>query len=86
VPFVAVTGLYKLTPTFERSQVPLSSPGEVLPFEEVAELEHVHVDNPVIDYLPQSLVSLLLTNFGGYNPSYIYRLLREWYDVDDMAL
>lgn len=86
VPFVAITGLYKLTPTFERTQVPLASPADVLPFEEVDELENVHVDNPALDYVPAELVSLLLTNFGSYNPSYIYRLLREWYDIDDLGL
>lgn len=87
VPFVACTGLYKLSPTFEKPHVPLGSPAEVLRFGDFgAQLERVRVDNPVFDYVPPNLVTLLLTNFGGYNAAYVYRLLSEWYDVADKDL
>jgi translation initiation factor eIF-2B subunit beta len=84
VPFVACCGLYKLSPTFEKLHVPLASPADVLRFGDVgAQLEHVHVDNPVFDYVPPNLVSLLLTNFGGTQTSYVYRLLAETADPED---
>jgi translation initiation factor eIF-2B subunit beta len=67
--------------------VPLGSPAEVLRFGDFgAQLERVRVDNPVFDYVPPNLVTLLLTNFGGYNAAYVYRLLSEWYDVADKDL
>ena len=39
----------------------------------------VSVLNPTADYIPPELVSLFITNAGGHNPSYIYRLLAEYY-------
>ena len=39
----------------------------------------VHVPNPAYDYIPPELVSLLVTDTGGYTPSYVYRLLTEYY-------
>jgi translation initiation factor eIF-2B subunit beta len=48
----------------------------------MAGLEAVHIDNPAFDHVGPELVSLLLTNYGGYNPSYVYRLLRDLYDEE----
>jgi translation initiation factor eIF-2B subunit beta len=31
-------------------------------------------------------VSLFITNAGGHNPSYIYRLLAEYYSMADRVL
>ena len=39
----------------------------------------VHVPNPTYDYIPPELVSLFVTDTGGYTPSYVYRLLTEYY-------
>ena len=39
------------------------------------------------DYIPPELISLYITDhddFGGLNPSYVYRLLSEYYDPDDL--
>ena len=41
------------------------------------------VANPAYDYVEPTLVSLFLTNIGGHNPSYIYRLLAEIYNPSD---
>ena len=84
VPLLCVTGLYKLCPLFPYDQETfndLRSPGSVLAFEEIP--SNVSVVAPAFDYVPPELVSLLITNQGGYRPSYIYRLLSEFYCKDD---
>ncbi|CAN0259236.1 unnamed protein product, partial [Ectocarpus fasciculatus] len=40
--------------------------------------------NPAYDYIPPNLVDLYITNMGGLQPSYIYRLLAEYYHRDDL--
>jgi translation initiation factor eIF-2B subunit beta len=46
----------------------------------------INAINPAWDYVPPELVSLYITNSGGHNPSYIYRLLAEYYHPEDMDL
>lgn len=41
---------------------------------------------PAVDYVEPELISLLITDTGGYTPSYIYRLLSEYYSREDYAL
>eukprot|EP01114_Cavostelium_apophysatum_P021428 TRINITY_DN7469_c0_g1_i1.p1 TRINITY_DN7469_c0_g1~~TRINITY_DN7469_c0_g1_i1.p1 ORF type:complete len:361 (-),score=62.78 TRINITY_DN7469_c0_g1_i1:18-1100(-) len=86
VPFVVCTGLYKLSPLYPFDQDTfndLKSPSAIMQFEEADTLEHVHVQNPAYDYVPPELVSLYVTNFGGHSPSYVYRLLAEYYNPED---
>lgn len=77
----------------------LQSPAEIIDFDVVAEafpanLEdgtapedvYVHVANPMFDYVPPELISLFVTDTGGYTPSYIYRLLAEYYTREDYDL
>ena len=47
---------------------------------------HVHIPNPMFDYVPSELISLFVTDTGGYTPSYIYRLLAEYYTREDYDL
>ncbi|KAF2075855.1 hypothetical protein CYY_002841 [Polysphondylium violaceum] len=88
VPIVVCTGLYKLCPLYAYDQDTFNSfgsPGEYLKFEEAEYLEsNVHSYNPTFDYIPPELVNLFITNIGGHNPSYIYRLLQEYYDPRDI--
>jgi translation initiation factor eIF-2B subunit beta len=46
-------------------------------------LSEVELVNPVHDYIPPQLIDLHVTNIGGFQPSYIYRLLAEYYHSDD---
>ena len=46
----------------------------------------VHIPSPAFDYVPPHLISLFVTDMGGYTPSYVYRLLAEFYDRNDYAL
>lgn len=85
VPVVVVTGLYKLCPLYAFDQDTFNeqnAPSEVLTFED-EHVERVEVENPAYDYVQPELVSLYITNFGGHNPSYVYRLLAEYYHPDD---
>ncbi|GFR45923.1 hypothetical protein Agub_g7381 [Astrephomene gubernaculifera] len=47
---------------------------------------NVHVPTPLFDYVPPSLISLFITDMGGRTPSYVYRLLTEYYSRDDYFL
>lgn len=92
VPVVVCTGLYKLSPLFSYEQDAfndLNSPAAILEFEEAdisGKGNPIAVQNPAYDYIPPELVSLFVTNFGGHNPSYIYRLLTEYYSPEDYNL
>eukprot|EP01116_Phalansterium_solitarium_P023751 TRINITY_DN848_c0_g1_i1.p1 TRINITY_DN848_c0_g1~~TRINITY_DN848_c0_g1_i1.p1 ORF type:complete len:369 (-),score=151.58 TRINITY_DN848_c0_g1_i1:244-1350(-) len=86
VPFVVCTGMYKLSPLYPYDQDTfndINSPAEVISYEEADGGKHINVVNPAYDYIPPELVTLYVTNFGGHNPSYIYRLLAQDYSPDD---
>ena len=100
VPFVVLTGLYKLSPLFphdpEVTMNELKSPAEVLHFDAIADSlpaagqtgvgPDLHVPNPVLDYIPPTLVSVYITDTGSHSPSYVYRLLTEYYSCEDHQL
>jgi hypothetical protein len=76
------------TPPFTRN-AEFKSPADVADFDVLAEAfvrrdegadtVNVEVSNPYFDYVPPHLVSLFVTDTGGYTPSYVYRLLAEYY-------
>lgn len=89
VPVVCVTGMYKLCPLYPHDQDTfneLLSPTAVLSFEEADTMEKVAVVNPQFDYIPPKLVDLFVTNLYGLQPSYVYRLLAEYYTPEDYVL
>jgi len=89
IPFLVCTGLYKLSPQFpsQDSFVELKNPTDILDLDEVSSYNgNVNAKNPVRDYVPPELVSLYITNTGGYIPAYIYRLLAELYHPDDAEI
>ena len=63
-------------PTSQDNTQSLAAPGRA----------HVHVCNPAFDYVAPELISLLVTDTGGYTPSYCYRLLAEYYSATDYGL
>lgn len=87
VPVMCVSGLYKICPMFPHdrdSLIDLKSPGPTLSYASLGALaDRVQVLAPACDYVPPDLVDLFVTNTGGHQPSYIYRLLAESYDVTD---
>ncbi|MBA0692321.1 hypothetical protein Goari_009892, partial [Gossypium aridum] len=73
----------------------LRSPSELLDFGEFSDCLDfgsgigaplLHVVNPTFDYVPPKLVSLFITDTGGHNPSYMYRLIADYYSADDLVL
>lgn len=61
----------------------LVSPSSVVKFEETDKFSNVDFINPVHDYIPPQLIECYVTNVGSFQPSYIYRLLSEYYHMDD---
>ncbi|GBF88924.1 translation initiation factor eIF-2B subunit beta [Raphidocelis subcapitata] len=100
VPLVVLVGLHKLSPLFPHDPDvafnEFKSPADVVDFDVLAEAfvrrdegadtVNVEVCNPCFDYVPPHLVSLFLTDTGGYTPSYVYRLLAEYYSREDYLL
>lgn len=85
VPVICVTGLYKLCPLFPHNQdafIELKSPGLASSYADFGGFDNVQVVSPSVDYIPPELVSLLVTDTGGHQPSYVYRLLAESYDIN----
>jgi translation initiation factor eIF-2B subunit beta len=64
VPFVVVTGLYKLCPMFAFNQDTFNDqnpPTDVLPFEEGC-ISGLEIENPAYEYIPPEYVTLFVTN------------------------
>ncbi|PJF17817.1 hypothetical protein PSACC_02431 [Paramicrosporidium saccamoebae] len=88
-PVCVVAGLYKLTPIYPENHDTfniLGNPDSVLSFADGDLMSKVNIVNPHFDYVPSPYVSLFITNTGGHPPSYVYRLLREMYDLEDYTL
>lgn len=90
VPIVCLTGMFKLCPMYphegQDTLQDLVSPSSVVNFAELNDqriMARVEFVNPVHDYIPPQLINLYLTNIGAFQPSYIYRLLAEYYHSDD---
>lgn len=83
-------------PNTNPQKTEFKSPAEVADFDVLAEAfarrddaadaVSVEVANPCFDYVPPHLVSLFVTDTGGYTPSYVYRLLAEYYSREDYVL
>lgn len=46
----------------------------------------LEISNYAFDYVPPHLIKIFVTDMGGNAPSYIYRLLTEYYDMEDKVL
>ncbi|WZY74164.1 hypothetical protein YC2023_006404 [Brassica napus] len=99
VPFVVLAGSHKLCPLYPHNPEvllnELRSPSELLDFGEFSDCLDfgsgsgsplLQVVNPTFDYVPPSLVSLFITDTGGHNPSYMYRLIADYYSADDLVM
>eukprot|EP00349_Pseudokeronopsis_sp_Brazil_P007091 CAMPEP_0202967086 /NCGR_PEP_ID=MMETSP1396-20130829/11832_1 /ASSEMBLY_ACC=CAM_ASM_000872 /TAXON_ID= /ORGANISM="Pseudokeronopsis sp., Strain Brazil" /LENGTH=102 /DNA_ID=CAMNT_0049691753 /DNA_START=751 /DNA_END=1055 /DNA_ORIENTATION=- len=78
VPVIVLGAVYKLTPVYPFDYLTyneLGSPQQIL----ADEGKNVQALVPLYDYVPPELVSLYITNMGGYSPKYIYRIFSEFY-------
>jgi len=88
-PVVVCIGLYKLSPQypFDVEEYNLCvSPDQVYTYDEGDILEKVDIINPYYEYVPPELVSLFITNVGPQPPTYMYRLLNEFYSKEDFEI
>lgn len=90
-PMIVCAAVFKLSPEFlcsydQDAFNKFVSPEEVMKFSEGEILSKVQIHNPVFDYVPPELVTLYIFNIGGTAPSYVYRLLSEFYHPDDHDL
>lgn len=89
VPVVCLTGMFKLCPMYphegQDTLQELVSPSSIIDYSEMSNqtISKVELLNPVHDYIKPDLVKLYVTNIGAFQPSYIYRLLAEYYSSDD---
>lgn len=90
VPVVCLTGMFKLTPMYphegQDTLNDLLSPSAVLQYSQWngnPVMTEVDFLNPIHDYIRPQLINLYVTNVGSFQPSYIYRLLAEYYHSDD---
>ena len=91
VPVVCITGIFKLCPVFphegQDTLNDLLSPAAVMDYAALTDrkLADVEFVNPLHDYIQPNQISLYVTNVGSFQPSFIYRLLAEYYHTDDWA-
>ena len=89
VPVVCVTGMFKLCPMYphegQDTLNDLVSPCAVLDYAEMRDELLADVDflAPIHDYIQPNHISVYVTNMGTFQPSFIYRLLAEYYHADD---
>jgi len=90
VPVIGVTGAFLLTPLFAHNQNAalgqLLSPAISIAYNADVDFQNVEVIVPAFDFLPPDLMELYVTNNGSHQPSYIYRLLAEYYHPNDYIL
>ncbi|CCD24582.1 translation initiation factor eIF2B subunit beta NDAI_0D02680 [Naumovozyma dairenensis CBS 421] len=89
-PVFAVAGLYKLSPLYPFDQekfVEFGGSQQILP-----KTSHnngtMRLDtiNPITDYIPPENINIYITNIGGFNPSFIYRIAWDNYKQVDVQL
>eukprot|EP00039_Didymoeca_costata_P027368 m.18283 g.18283 ORF g.18283 m.18283 type:complete len:378 (+) comp6265_c0_seq2:222-1355(+) len=88
VPVVVCAAMFKLCPKYLCSYDNddfnyMSNPSSILDYADASVHSKVSTHFPLFDYVPPNLVSLYVTNIGCHAPSYIYRMLNEYYHEDD---
>jgi len=90
VPHVGLTGAFLLTPMFAHNQRAalgqLLSPALTTDYHLAVCQENIEVVNPSFDFVPPDLIDIFVTNNGSHQPSYMYRLLTEYYNREDYVL
>ena len=90
VPVVGLASTFLITPQFAHSSNEslglLLSPSLIVQYNANICQENVEVVNPAYDFLPPALMDLYVTNNGSHQPSYVYRLLSEFYSPKDHSM
>jgi translation initiation factor eIF-2B subunit beta len=82
IPLIVCSSLFKLSPEYFANSNNLPS---LLPPDDVLSAPHPYITvlNPSFDYVPPELITLFIFNTTKNAPSYVYRILREMYPIDD---
>ena len=86
IPVVVVSAMYKLTPMYPFDPMKLNellAPSTILEFEDGDIPENIEAIVPAYDYVPPDLISLFITNQGGFTPNYIYRQFSDQYSKEE---
>lgn len=91
VPVVSITGVFTLTPLFAHNQAlalgELISPASVIAYDSPNIcFENIEVIIHAYEFIPPDLISIYVTNNGSHQPSYIYKLLSEFYHHQDYTM
>ena len=89
VPVLVTCGLFKLSPLYPFDQDTFNeyfSPNTIADKPNFHEVEYINYSVPAFDYIPPELVSLYITDVGCKMCSYLYRLLSEYYSLEDYNL
>merc|ERR1711860_349577 len=87
VPLYVCAAIFKLTPLYvDQGLNDFVSPQESLRGLDGKILSKVDSPTPRFEYVPPDLVTLFVSNISGYAPSYVYRLLGEYYHKHDYEL
>ncbi|KAI9738461.1 MAG: GCD complex subunit gcd7 [Claussenomyces sp. TS43310] len=88
-PVIVVSGIYKLSPEYPfefESLIEYGDTGKIISYEDGDLVDKLDVDNPLFDYVPPELVDLYITNLGAHAPSYLYRIVADHYNSEDIKL
>jgi translation initiation factor eIF-2B subunit beta len=89
VPLLVLAAMFKYTPEYlvshdQSAFNKIVGPNAVLPFERRDLVTRVQVMNPVFDYVPPELITVLIAGEKeGHAPSYVYHKLSTLYHRDD---
>lgn len=76
VPVIVVSAMYKLTPMYPFDLMKLNellAPTMILNSEDGDFEKNIEAVVPAFDYVPPEMISMFITNQGGFTPNYIYR-------------
>jgi translation initiation factor eIF-2B subunit beta len=88
IPVCVCIGLFKLSPMQPNGTEQFDlcvSPESVLDLNDI-DMNNVDAINPQMEYVSPDLVTLFVTNVGPHPPSYMEKLLPDFYSTDDNTL
>ncbi len=86
VPFMVLSGMYKLTPKFPLEQSSFNdifNPAEIIEWTDDLKDEHIEILVDKFNYIGPEYISLYITDFGQHIPSQTYRLFSEYYGDEE---
>ena len=90
VPLICLATTFMLSPVFAHNHEEvlgqLLSPALVIDYDAAVNADRAEVIVSAYDYVPPQYIDTFITNSGTVQPSYVYRLLGEYYHASDYDL